>query len=672
MGINEAVQPEERPPEPPPEPDAGPLRRLFEAMVLIRAFEPEAERQYKAAKIGGYCHLATGQEAAHAGAIGAMDDDDVLVAAYRDHGIALARGVAPEAVMAELFGRVDGCAHGRGGSMHLLDVGRNFFGGWGIVGGHLPVATGLALEVARRGEPRAVLCELGDGAVNTGAWHESLNLAALWRLPIIFYVVNNVYGMGTHVERASAEPELHRRARAYRMHGERIDGDDLEAVYEATGRLLARARDERAPAVLEAMTYRYRGHSVADAGLSYRTKEEIEEHRRHDPIDRAAARLGLDDADVERIRERAEARVREAVEFADSSPEPDVGSLGEHVYVDSAPAVAEPETGATTTMTVRDALRLALREEMERDERVFLLGEEIGLFQGSYRVTAGLLDEFGEERVRDTPISEEGFVGAAIGAAMGGGRPVVEIMTVNFSLLAMDQIVNNAAKVHYMFGGEAGCPLVIRMPGGGGSQLTAQHSQSFDAWFAHVPGLKVLAPATPADARGLLKAAIRDDDPVLVLESFPLYNQKGDVPDDPDAVTPIGRARVAREGADLTIVAHSYAVVRALSVAERLADEHDVSVEVIDLRSLRPLDFDTVAESVGKTTRALCVEEGWATYGVTAEIAARIQDACFDSLDAPVRRVGASEVPLPYAKNLERAALLGEDEIAAAARAVLG
>ncbi|HET6546909.1 MAG TPA: alpha-ketoacid dehydrogenase subunit beta, partial [Solirubrobacter sp.] len=287
------------------------------------------------------------------------------------------------------------------------------------------------------------------------------------------------------------------------------------------------------------------------------------------------------------------------------------------------------------TLSVRQALREALREELERDERVLVLGEEVGVFQGSYRVTEGLLEAFGSERVRDTPISEEGFVGAAIGAAMAGARPVVEIMTVNFSLLAMDQIVNHAAKIRYMFGGEAGCPLVIRTPGGGGSQLTAQHSQSFDAWYAHVPGLKVLAPATPADAKGLLKAAIRDDDPVMFLESFPLYNIKGEVSDDADEVAPIGRARIAREGEDLTIVAHSFAVVRALRVADRLAEEDDVSAEVIDLRSLRPLDFETVAESVAKTNRALCVEEGWATYGVTAELAARISCACFDDLDAP-------------------------------------
>ncbi len=325
----------------------------------------------------------------------------------------------------------------------------------------------------------------------------------------------------------------------------------------------------------------------------------------------------------------------------------------------------------TSTMTVREALRLALREELERDERVFLLGEEVGLFDGAYRVTEGLMEDFGAGRVRDTPISEEGFVGAAVGAAMTGGRPVVELMTVNFALLAMDQIVNNAAKIRYMFGGEAGCPLVIRTPGGGGSQLTAQHSQSFDAWFAHVPGLKVLAPASPADGRALLKAAIRDDDPVLFLESFPLYSVKGDVPEDDETLEPIGRARVVRQGDDLTIVAHSYATVRCLKVAERLAEE-DISIEVVDLRSLRPLDMETVAGSLAKTNRALCVEEGWSTYGVTAEIAARIGLACFDDLDAPVQRVGASEVPLPYAKNLERAALLGEEKISAAAKEVLG
>jgi pyruvate dehydrogenase E1 component beta subunit len=333
---------------------------------------------------------------------------------------------------------------------------------------------------------------------------------------------------------------------------------------------------------------------------------------------------------------------------------------------------ADGLASASEVMTYRDALRLALREELQRDEHVFIMGEEVGVFDGAYKVTAGLLEEFGPDRVRDTPISEEGFVGAGVGAAMLGERPVVEIMTINFLLVAMDQVVNHAAKIGAMFGGEVRCPLVIRTPNGAGNQLTAQHSQSFEVWFAGTPGLKVLAPASPADAKGLLKSAIRDDDPVLLVENLAIYKERGPVPLDPEFLTPIGLANVARTGSDITLVAHSFATVRALHVAEALARDHGVDAEVVDLRSLRPLDVDTVAASVAKTNRAVCIEEGWPTYGVTAELAARIQKACFDDLDAPVERVGMAEVPLPYAKELETAALPGADRIEAAVLATLG
>ena len=260
-------------------------------------------------------------------------------------------------------------------------------------------------------------------------------------------------------------------------------------------------------------------------------------------------------------------------------------------------------------MTYREALRLALREELARDERVFVMGEEVGVFEGSYKVTAGLMAEFGADRVRDTPISEEGFVGAGVGAAMLGERPVVEIMTLNFLLVAMDQVINHAAKIGAMFGGEVRCPLVIRTPNGAGNQLTAQHSQSFDGWFAGTPGLKVVTPANPADAKGLLKAAIRDEDPVLVIENLPIYKEKGDVPLDPEHVVPIGRAAVAREGSDITIVAHSFATVRALHVAEKLASEKGIDAEVVDLRSLRPLDMETVAR-VGREDQPRALRRG--------------------------------------------------------------
>lgn len=307
----------------------------YALMALIREFELECERQYKLARIGGYCHLSVGQEAATVGAVAPMGADDVLVTGYRCHGFALARGVSPEAAMAELFGRVGGCARGRGGSMHLLDPSLGFLGGWGIVAGQLPIATGAALAMVRQGRQAAVLCELGDGAVNMGAWHESLNLAALWGLPVVFVVINNEFGMGTPVHRASAEPELWRRAAAFRMHGERVDGDDLAAVLEASGRLLALARDERAPAVLELATYRHRGHSVADAGLAYRTREEIDERRGRDPLERAARALleaGASKSSLALAREQAAQRVAAAVEHALASAEPDLGTLAEGVY----------------------------------------------------------------------------------------------------------------------------------------------------------------------------------------------------------------------------------------------------------------------------------------------------------------------------------------------------
>jgi pyruvate dehydrogenase E1 component beta subunit len=321
-------------------------------------------------------------------------------------------------------------------------------------------------------------------------------------------------------------------------------------------------------------------------------------------------------------------------------------------------------------LTYREALRRALDDELARDPDVFLMGEEIGRFEGSYKVTAGLWQKYGPERVRETPISEEGFVGAGIGAAMMGLRPVVEIMTINFILVAMDQVINHAAKIRYMFGGAVGVPMVIRTPGGAGAQLTAQHSQSLEAWFAGCPGMKVVAPASVADAYGLMKTAIRDDDPVLFVENLVMYNITGTMPDDPDYTVPLGRAAIVREGRDLTLVAHSYTVQRALRVADNMARD-GIEIEVVDLRSLRPLDAETVAESVRKTNRALIAEEGWSTYGVGAELAARIHRLCFDDLDAPVERVGGAEVPMPYSKPLELAALPLESKIEAAARGLL-
>jgi len=323
-------------------------------------------------------------------------------------------------------------------------------------------------------------------------------------------------------------------------------------------------------------------------------------------------------------------------------------------------------------MRYRDALNAALREELQRDERVFLMGEDIGVFGGAFKVTAGLLEEFGEKRVRDTPISENTIVGMGVGAAMTGLRPVVELMTINFSLLAFDQIVNHAAHIHYMFGGQATVPLVLRMPQGAGHQLGPTHSHCLEAMFMHVPGLLVATPATPADAKGLLKTAIRDENPVIFIEHESLYGVRGEVPDEEETLVGFGRARVAREGSDVTVVGVSRMARTAERAAETLAAEHGVQAQVIDPRTLRPLDLDTVLASVAVTNHCVIVEEGWPHGGVGANLAALISEQAFDELDAPVQRVSGADAPMPYSKPLEDAAYPHEAQVVRAALAVLG
>lgn len=321
-------------------------------------------------------------------------------------------------------------------------------------------------------------------------------------------------------------------------------------------------------------------------------------------------------------------------------------------------------------MTYRDALNLALKEEMRRDPSVVTWGEDVALYEGSFKVTRGLLTEFGDERVKDTPISENTIVGVAVGAAMGGLRPVAELMTVNFALLAMDQIVNHMTKIRYMFGGKTNLPMVIRAPGGGGSQLGAQHSQSLETYFMHAPGMYIAVPATPADAKGLLKSAIRNDNPVMFLEHELLYNSKGDVPEDPEFLVPLGICEVKREGKDITIVGYSRMTVLSLMAADELEKE-GVSCEVLDLRSLCPLDMETILASVRKCGRAVVVEECWRTCGLGAEITSRIYDGCFDSLRAPVKRVSGLDVPMPYSRKLEKLCIPQVENITEAVKTVL-
>ncbi|MBL9051247.1 MAG: dehydrogenase [Tabrizicola sp.] len=501
-----------------------------------------------------------------------------------------------------------------------------------------------------------------------------MNLAALWKLPVLFAMENNLYAMGTAVARVQANTDFTARAASYGMPAEKVDGNDVVAVEAAARRLVEAMRTGSGPQFLECQTYRTRPHSMFDAE-KYRDKAEVAEWRKRAPITRFQSWLLdnnlLHQAEVDAIEAEVEAQLRNAVAACEQAPLEPVEDLYRHVVAETRPAAPEPVVpSALVESTYRECCRQAIIEALLRDDRVFMMGEDIGAYGGCYAVSLGLLKEFGPERIRDTPLSESAFTGAGIGAALVGMRPIVEIMTVNFSLLALDQIMNTAATIRHMSGGQFGVPLVIRMATGAGRQLAAQHSHSLEAFFAHIPGLRVVAPATLEDARGMLATALQEPDPVIILEHVMLYNMAGTIAGNAGAVD-IDRAVVRRAGRDVTLVSWSNSVWKALEAAEELAKD-GIEAEVIDLRSLRPLDDATIMASVARTRRAVVVDEGWRTGSLSAEIAARVQEACFFNLDAPVARVCSAEVPVPYPKHLETAALPQVADIIAAVKALPG
>ncbi|UWQ48112.1 pyruvate dehydrogenase (acetyl-transferring) E1 component subunit alpha [Leisingera aquaemixtae] len=650
------------------------VRDLLSAMMRVRMFEDACAELYTQEKIRGFLHLYDGEEAIAAGVIPLLAEGDRVVATYREHGHALVRGVSMNAVMAEMFGKAEGCSGGRGGSMHLYDAAANFYGGNAIVGGGLPLAAGLALADHMRGDPHVTACFFGEGAVAEGEFHEAMNLAALWGLPVLFVCENNGYAMGTALGRSESETDISAKAAAYGVAAEVVDGMDVVAVETAARRALAAIRESGKPVFLECRTYRFRAHSMFDAQL-YRDKAEVEDWRKRGPIVRFRTWLleaGLiHEEEIAAVETEIEAEIAEAVQFAEDGSWEPVEDLTRHVLGPQPGPVAPAAPGGETSMvSYRDAVRAALRDAMTRDDRVILMGEDVGAYGGCYAVSMGLMEEFGEARIRDTPLSESGFTGAGIGAAMAGMRPVVELMTVNFSLLALDQILNTAATVRHMSGGQFGVPLVIRMATGAGKQLAAQHSHSLEGWYAHIPGLKVLAPATVEDARGMLWTALCDPDPVLIFENVMLYNREAALNSTAGPVD-IAQAAVRRGGSDVSLITYGGSLFKTLEAAEVLQGA-GISAEVLDLRSLRPLDDAAILASVAKTRRAVIVDEGWRSGSLAAEISARIMEQGFWTLDAPVGRVCSAEVPIPYPKHLEDAAIPQVAAIAAAVRAMMG
>ena len=649
------------------------LRDLYVTMRRIRAFEDKTADLFQEGVVKGTAHSYKGQEAIAAGVCAALRDDDTIASYHRGHGHCIAKGARIDRMMAELMGRQTGYCQGLGGSMHIADMELNIMGANGIVGAAMPLATGAGLAAKLQGTDRVAVAFFGDGASNQGVFHESLNLAAVWKLPVIFVCENNQYALSTSYRNTTAVSQVAHRAASYEIPGVIVDGNDGVEVYLVFREAVERARAGEGPTLIEAMTYRHGQHSLRTNLRDPRPEDELESWLDRDPIVRMEKRLssegGLSDEQFDETRRVVEEELETAVTYGRESPEPPVQVMLDAVY---APHAAHTEPGPKTErmLSYPEALNEALDQEMLRDDRVFLMGEDVGATGGIFGVSKGLMDRYGPERVRDTPISEATFVGCGVGAAIAGMRPVVEIQIFDFVALTMDMLVNQAAKFRFMLGGKPSVPLVVRGPQGGGIRLAAQHSQSLEAWFTHVPGLVVVAPSTPYDAKGLLVAAIRDDNPVVFLEQKLLYlGGTGPVPEELYAI-PLGKADIKREGTDVTVVATSAMVPRALSAATVL-ERDGISVEVVDPRTLQPLDEETILASVRKTNRLLIVHEACVRGGFGAEVAAMVADKGFDYLDAPIARLGAPHTPMPYNDRLELEVIPSQERIVEAVRGLL-
>ena len=648
------------------------LLALYRTMLRIRRFDERVTELFNEGAIKGTAHSCVGQEAVAAGACAALRPSDAIVSHHRGHGHCLAKGADMRRMMAELMGRIDGYCRGLGGSMHIADLALNILGANGIVGAGIGIGTGAALAAQLRGGDDVVLVFFGDGAANEGIFHEALNIASLWNLPVIYVCENNQFALSTRMDQSTACDTLAERAAAYRMPGVRVDGNDAQAVQASVAQAVERARAGAGPSLIEALTWRVGDHSMRANLPRYRTAEEESQWQARDALARMEERLhraGCEAMLLQQVAVEVEAELKAAEAFARASREPLLADLADAV---TAPhrSVPEPLADTPRELDYAAAIREALEQAMAEDERVFLIGEDVAKIGGIFGASRGLLARFGPERVRDTPISEQGIAACAVGAAISGCRPVVEIQIFDFVTLMMDMIVNQAAKLRFMLGGKATVPIVFRGPQGGGIRLAAQHSQCLESWFMHVPGLVVLAPSSPFEAKGLLMAAIRDDNPVVFLEHKLLYVRgKSRVPEAPYEI-PIGRAAIRRHGEHCTVVATLAMVDKALAAARTLERE-GISIEVIDPRTLRPLDVPAIIASVKRTSRLVIAHEGWKSAGFGAEVAALTAEYALDWLDAPIVRIGSLDMPMPYNDKLEQAVMPSQQQIEAAVRALV-
>ncbi len=630
------------------------LEALCRALLLPRVIEEKMLRLLRQGRLSKW-FSGYGQEAIAVGSAWALDDRDYLLPMHRNLGVWTTRGVDLEPLFCQLMGKRGGFTNGRDRTFHFGLPEKRIVGMISHMAAMLPVACGLGQAIRYRDEDAVACAFCGDGGTREGDFHEALNLAAVWDLPVIFLVENNGYGLSTPTEDAVAVEDIADAAAGYDMPGRTVDGNDVLAVIEAVEKAREHARD-RGPVLLEMKTFRVRGHEEA-SGTAYVPDELIEAWQEKDPVDRFTGALRdegvLSTEDLEALRSELESDVDEVAEWALDQPEVE-STLEEErqaVFAPSPEPSAPPAEADTVEHRFIDALQEGLWEAMQEEDDVILMGQDIAEYGGVFKLTEGFVEEFGRERVRNTPIIESGAIGAGLGLAIEGLRPVVEMQYADFISCGFNQTVNNLATTHYRWGQPVN--VTIRAPFGGGIGAGPFHSQSMEAWFCHTPGLKVVVPATPADAKGLLRTSLADPNPVLFFEHKKLYRSvRGEVPQEPYR-TPFGEARVARKGTDATIVTYGVGVHWALEEAERQAQENGVDLEVIDLRTLVPWDRETVQASLEKTNRLLVLHEASRTAGFGAELAAELAEVGFTALDAPIKRVAAEDLPVPFAKPLE-------------------
>jgi 2-oxoisovalerate dehydrogenase E1 component len=644
---------------------------LYRTMQIIRHTEEELARCHQRGLIHGACHTYVGQEAIATGVCAHLSEQDPIFSTHRGHGHALAKGMPPRELIAELFGRETGCSRGRGGSMHLFSPEIGMMGTSGIVGPCLLQACGggYSSKILKNGTVAAAF--FGDGAVNNGAFHEGLNMASIWKLPVLFICENNQYATEVPFSYSSGNPSIGSRGAAYGIPGITIDGNDVLEIYRVAAEAVARARSGGGPTLIECKTYRTRAHAEGMGDFTYRTKEEVAAWKERCPIARLRTENGAMIDQLDTVDQEVVGLVKEARDFAERSEVPPARTATTHVYSAGVVDAQLPKSDSESRdLSFVAATLEALDQAMAADPKIFVMGEGIGVRGGNFTTTLGLYAKYGADRLCDTPICERGFVGLACGAAMTGTRPIIDFMFIDFINDSFGEIVNQIAKMQYMSSGRLKMPVVLRGCGGVGHSAATHHSGMYHSIYSHIPGLRVVLPSNPYDAKGLFAHALRSDDPVLFLEHRELMQSKGSVPREHYEI-PFGKARVARAGTDVTVVALSLMVQHALQAAEQLAGEH-ISVEIIDPRTVSPLDVDSILQSVAKTGRLLVVDEAFGPCGFASEIAAHVADAGFNDLDAPIKRLHGAFAPTPYAPTLERAVVPDVAQVVQAIRDLMG